>query len=106
MKSCTKCLIPETAEATTFDTKGVCSVCHQIEFKEEKVDWADRQRQLDALIADFKDRDGALYDCIVPFSGGKDSTYQLWYIVTQLKMKPLVVRFDHGFYRPQLEDNN
>ena len=43
---------------------------------------------------------------IVGYSGGKDSTYQLWYIVRQLKMKPLVERFDHGFYRPQLEDNN
>jgi N-acetyl sugar amidotransferase len=106
MKSCTKCLIPETAEATTFDAQGTCSVCHQIEYKEEKVDWADRGRQLDTLVAEFKDKPGALYDCIVPFSGGKDSTYQLWYIVTQLKMKPLVVRFDHGFYRPQLEDNN
>ena len=33
------------------------------------------------------------------FSGGKDSTFTLWYIVTQKKLKPLVVRFDHGFYR-------
>jgi len=104
MKSCTKCLTRETAEATTFDTTGTCSVCRQIEYKEEKVDWAERAKQLDALVAQFKDK--GLYDCIVPFSGGKDSTYQLWYIVRQLKMKPLVVRFDHGFYRPQLEENN
>lgn len=104
MKSCAQCLLPETAEATTFDDTGTCSVCRQIEFKEEKIDWADRASQLDDLVAQYKDK--GLYDCIVPFSGGKDSTYQLWYIVTQLKMKPLVVRFDHGFYRPTLEENN
>lgn len=104
MKSCTKCVLPETAEATTFDDEGVCSVCRQIEYRDEKVDWDERRRMLDELVAEH--RDTGLYDCIVPFSGGKDSTYQLWYIVTQLKMKPLVVRFDHWFYRPLVEENN
>ena len=104
MRSCSKCLLPETAEATTFDNLGECSVCQQIEYKEEKVDWALRKTQLDELISQYKDK--GLYDCIVPFSGGKDSTYQLWYIVRKMKLKPLVVRFDHGFYRPNLENNN
>jgi len=104
MKSCSKCLVSETAEATTFDHAGVCSVCHQIEYKNEKVDWPSRRIELDELIAPYKDK--GLYDCIVPFSGGKDSTFQAWYIVRQLKLKPLIVRFDHGFYRPQLEENN
>lgn len=104
MKSCSKCVLPETAEATTFDDEGVCSVCRQIEYRDEKVDWDDRRRMLDELVAQH--RGTGLYDCIVPFSGGKDSTYQLWYIVTQLKMKPLVVRFDHWFYRPLVEENN
>src|SRR5579871_4952521 len=105
MKTCTQCLIPETAEATTFDAAtGTCSVCKQIEYKHTHIDWDDRKRQLDELIAQYRGK--GLYDCIVPFSGGKDSTYQAWYIVTQLKLKPLIVRFDHGFYRPTLELNN
>src|SRR3982751_298426 len=104
MKSCTKCLVMETAEATTFDAGGSCSVCKQIEYKETKVDWTSRGQELQTLIAPFMGK--GLYDCIVPFSGGKDSTYQAWYIVTQLKMKPLIVRFDHGFFRPTLEENN
>ncbi|MEQ9448346.1 MAG: N-acetyl sugar amidotransferase, partial [Rhodospirillaceae bacterium] len=92
------------AEATTFDDTGTCSVCRQIEYKEEKVDWAERRRQLDQLIKPF--RGNGLYDCIVPFSGGKDSTFQAWYIVKELGLKPLLVRFDHGFFRPQVEENN
>jgi hypothetical protein len=59
MKSCTKCLLPETAEATTFNDVGVCSVCRQIEYKEEKIDWASRRGELDALVAPFP-RPGAL----------------------------------------------
>jgi N-acetyl sugar amidotransferase len=104
MKICTKCIIPETVDTVQFDSSGVCGVCRQIEFKDAKIDWADRQRQLDELVAQYRGK--GLYDCVVPFSGGKDSTYQLWYVVTQLKMKPLVVRFNHWGYRPLIEENN
>ena len=75
MKSCSSCLLPETAEATTFDSEGTCSVCKQIEYKEERVDWSNRRDLLDELISKYKDK--GYYDCIVPFSGAKDSTFQL-----------------------------
>ncbi len=104
IKRCTRCLTKETVDTITFDEFGVCSVCRQVEFKKEKIDWADRQRQLDALIAEYKDK--GLYDCVVPYSGGKDSVFQLWYIVTQLKLRPLVVRYNHWGYRPLVEENN
>lgn len=45
------------------------------------------------------------YDCIVPFSGGKDSTFTLYFAVKELRLKPLVVSFDHGFYRPNMIEN-
>jgi N-acetyl sugar amidotransferase len=104
MRKCTKCLTPETVDTITYDAEGVCSVCRQVEFKQDKIDWADRQKQLDSLIAEYQGK--GLYDCIVPFSGGKDSVFQLWYVVTQLKLKPLVVRYNHWGYRPLVEDNN
>lgn len=104
MKQCTKCLTPETHDTIQFDEQGVCSVCRQVEYKHEKIDWADRRRQLDALVEQYRGK--GLYDCIVPFSGGKDSTFQLWYIVTQLKLKPLVVQFDHWGFRPLVHTNN
>ena len=104
MQSCSNCLLPETAEATTFDTAGVCSVCRQIEVRDTEIDWDDRFRQLQELVAQHRDK--GLYDCIVPYSGGKDSVFQLWYVVRKLGLKPLVVRFDHWFYRPLIEENN
>ncbi len=45
------------------------------------------------------------YDCLIPFSGGKDSTWNVYYLMKEYKIKPLVVRFDHGFLRPNLHDN-
>ncbi len=104
MKTCTRCLTKETVDTITFDAEGVCSVCRQVEFKKEKVDWNDRWKQLQVLIDEYKGK--GLYDCIVPYSGGKDSVFQLWYVVTQLKLKPLVVRYNHWGYRPLVEENN
>ncbi len=104
MKHCMKCVMPETAESLGFDDHGVCSVCRQIEYKHEAIDWAERRRRLEPLIAQYRGK--SEYDCIVPFSGGKDSTFTLWHIVRELKLRPLVVRFDHGFLRPRLVENS
>jgi hypothetical protein len=83
MKSCTRCLTVETVDTITFDEEGVCSVCRQGEFKADKIDWDDRQKQLDALIDEYAHK--GQYDCIVPYSGGKDSVFQLWYIAPRSK---------------------
>ena len=103
MKRCTKCNLPETHETITFDAAGVCNICSQHAVKGGKIDWGQRKHDLDALIEEHRGR--ADYDCIIPFSGGKDSTWTLYYLVKEYGIKPLVVRFDHGFLRPNLEEN-
>lgn len=103
MKTCTKCVMPETSETLSFDDQGICSVCRQVEHKQTAIDWTARKRDLGDIVA--ATRGTGDYDCIVPFSGGKDSTYTLWYVVRELKLKPLVVRFDHGFMRPTVIEN-
>lgn len=104
MKQCSRCVTPETHDTIMFDKNNVCSVCRQIDYRDEKIDWSARRKALDELAAGYKNK--APYDCIIPFSGGKDSTFQLWFIVKQLKLKPLVVRFNHWGYRPLVEENN
>ena len=103
MKTCSKCVMPETAESLKFDDEGCCSVCKQLDQQKDKVDWKKRANEFDKIIDKYKGK--GKYDCIVPFSGGKDSTFILWFLVTQKKLKPLVVRFDHGFYRENLQEN-
>jgi N-acetyl sugar amidotransferase len=104
MKTCARCVMPETAETLAFSAAGVCTVCRQVEHKQTAIDWLERGEQLDQLIQATRGQHD--YDCIVPFSGGKDSTFTLWHLVTQLHLKPLVVRFDHGFMRPTVIENN
>lgn len=103
MKRCSKCRLPETYETIEFDPDGICTMCRGAEVKEASIDWAERKRLLDRLIE--KHRGKAAYDCIVPFSGGKDSTFQLLYLMREYQVKPLVVRFNHGFLRPTVLRN-
>jgi len=103
MKKCVKCLLPETHETITFDAQGVCSVCSNFGIKQE-VDWESRNKELKRIVADVKSR-SAKYDCIIPFSGGKDSTWSLYYATKILGLRALVVCFDHGFYRQRLLEN-
>lgn len=98
LKNCSRCCLPETQDSIRYDENGVCTVCKQIRVKKEKVDWQKRFEMLQELCDRFRGKSN--YDCVVPFSGGKDSTYTLWHLVEKMKMKPLVVSFDHGFYRP------
>lgn len=103
MKKCTKCVLPETHETIQFDELGVCNICRNIEFKNQKINWQLKKQELDEIINEVKGKHD--YDCIVPFSGGKDSTWTLYYLVKEYGLKPLVVRFDHGFLRGQLQRN-
>lgn len=104
LKRCSKCVMPETQETITFDKDGVCNVCRQIEEKKEKVDWKAKEQEFLRLIGDYKGK--SAYDCIIPFSGGKDSTFTAYILVTKYKLKPLLVTFDHGFLRPRTLQNN
>jgi len=102
MKLCTACVMPETTETQLFDNKGTCSVCVQ-QVTKKKINWKDREIDLDKIIEKYKN--SSSYDCIVPFSGGKDSTFALWYLVKIKKLKVLAVRFDHNFLRRELNLN-
>jgi len=106
LQRCTKCTLPITWETLNFDQDGVCNICRNWEAKTESVDWKEREKILLKILADVKDRNkDSEYDCIVPFSGGKDSTYTLYAVVRKYGLKPLVVSFDHGFYRPKTIEN-
>jgi len=96
--------MPESAESLGFDTSGTCSVCRQVEFKQTAIDWNTKLEEFHKIIDGIRGKHD--YDCIVPFSGGKDSTFTLWYLVKKMKLKPSVVRFDHGFMRETLIENN
>ena len=86
---CTRCLYPDTKPNLFFDEEGVCSACRSFESR-AIVDWDARRAELEALTARYRSSDGGNYDCIVPVSGGKDSTYQVIRLL-ELDLNPLCV---------------
>jgi N-acetyl sugar amidotransferase len=102
LQRCTRCLLPETHETIVFDDDGVCNVCLNQDVK-RSVDWESKRADFEKIVEEYRGKYD--YDCIVPFSGGKDSTFTLWALVKEFNLKPLVVSFDHGFMRPQVIEN-
>ena len=89
MKYCKRCLYSDKKPDLKFNEHGVCSACLCYENR-ENVDWDKRKEEFIELLEKHKSKDGTNYDCIVPCSGGKDSTYQVWKIL-ELGYNPLVV---------------
>jgi len=91
IRYCTRCCLPETMEGITFDEIGICVPCRSSEEKMH-IDWEKRRADLDRIIDGF--RSPNYYDCMLPMSGGKDSTYQAHVLKHVLDVTPLAVT--HG----------
>lgn len=89
IRYCRRCVMPETKPDILFDAEGVCSACRHFENRAE-VDWDQRRRELVEVLDRYRSRDGSNHDCIIPCSGGKDSTYQVIRML-DLGMNPLCV---------------
>lgn len=100
---CTRCVMPETQESIVFDEQGVCSACRNIDIKHEKIDWGKKKNDFLDLLQMYRGK--YAYDCMVPFSGGKDSVYTVYSLVRDYGLKPLVVSYDHHMIRPQTVKN-
>lgn len=81
--------MPETKPDLHFDENGVCSACRNFKHRQD-IDWEQRRAELQEILARYRRPDGSHWDCIVPVSGGKDSTYQVVRLL-QLDVNPLCV---------------
>lgn len=97
---CQNCVYPSSsAVALAFDDKGFCSGC-RTSSQTLKIDWKDRAKKFEKLISEYKNKDGAGYDCIIPVSGGKDSYFQTHIIKTIFGLNPLLVTYHGNNYTP------
>jgi N-acetyl sugar amidotransferase len=89
LKYCVRCVMPHTKPDLLIDDDGVCSACRAYERRKE-VDWHDRKEQFVGLLNRYRSKNGSGWDCIIPVSGGKDSTFQVLRVL-QLGLNPLCV---------------
>jgi N-acetyl sugar amidotransferase len=80
--------MPHTKPDLHLDKEGVCNACRAYENR-KLVNWDQRRQELLTILERYRSG-GSNWDCIVPVSGGKDSTYQVVRML-QLGMNPLCV---------------
>jgi len=119
VRYCARCLMPDTRPRVVFDANGVCNACLNVEHK-RAIDWDARREEFLALVEPFRSTTGK-WDCVVPWSGGKDSSSIAWRLKFDFGLNPLLVTFaplvvnevgqanresliragfDHVFFRP------
>ena len=91
LRRCSSCILPHTFPFIDFDGDGVCNYCRNYRIKNQPKPLSELQR----LLEPYRRRDGRP-DCIVPFSGGRDSTFALHFIKSELKLNPIAFTYDWG----------
>jgi len=91
LKRCSKCLLPETFPFIVYDQAGECNYCNKYVVRNAGA----KEAEFKELMKQFKSTDGKP-DCIIPFSGGRDSSYGMHYIVNELDLNPITYTYDWG----------
>ena len=87
---CKKCILPETMPFIKFDNSGICNYCRNYKLR-------NNPKPLSDLIEILKPyRNTLMNDCIIPFSGGRDSSFALHIVARELDMKPITYTYDWG----------
>lgn len=91
MKRCTRCVLPEGYPGIEFNEEGVCNYCLAHE------PWIYKgKEELDKFLEPLRNR-SPRYDCIIGISGGRDSSYALWYLVKICNLRVLAYNSDNQF---------
>jgi glucosamine--fructose-6-phosphate aminotransferase (isomerizing) len=90
LKRCTRCILPETMPFIHFNDQGVCNYCLNYKPRNNPKP----KEELLKLVEPYRKKSGL--ECIVPFSGGRDSCYSLHLIVNELGLRPVTYTYDWG----------
>lgn len=93
MKRCELCVLPETYPGIQFNEEGICNFC--LNYKNQDILGENELQKI------LYSRKGEIYDCIVPVSGGRDSTFALYVAKRKLGLNVLAVHYDNGFVERQ-----
>jgi hypothetical protein len=87
---CSKCILPATMPFIRFDSAGVCNYCLNY-----KIRTAPKSlEELEGLVKKYRRINSP--DVIIPFSGGRDSSFGLHLVVRELGMNPITFTYDWG----------
>ena len=101
---CAQCGLPSNYPTADFDEYNVCGYCRNYDTYEKKVEkYFESEQRFAELFAETQPHDGE-YDCIMLFSGGKDSSYALGKLVA-MGLKVLTFTLDNGYISDNAKEN-
>jgi tRNA(Ile)-lysidine synthase TilS/MesJ len=96
MQVCKKCVLNERFPGISFDEEGVCNFCRTAKSADQRLSIREKyEARFQQLIQEHKGKGS--YDCLVAYSGGKDSTYTLHLLRERYDLKCLAYSFDNWF---------
>ena len=96
---CKECVVSNQRPRILFDEEGVCNACRFAEYKKNKINWKERQGELEQLLDRHRGINGpGNFDVIVPSSGGKDSNYVAHMLKSKYDMTPLTATWSPHLY--------
>jgi len=99
MKTCSRCVVNETVPSISLDKNLVCQFCKIHD--EMELEYPSSLKETDKIyqIAEQIKKDGKnkSHECIVGVSGGRDSSYLLYFLKKKMGLNPLAVHYDNGF---------
>lgn len=95
MKRCIRCILPAAYPGARFNDQGVCNFCYS--YKPKQYLGEKKLFEEIAKILSAKKNRNSSYDCVVGVSGGRDSSYLLWYAVKRLGLKIIAYSADNCF---------
>ncbi|MBN1509155.1 MAG: hypothetical protein JW955_20080 [Sedimentisphaerales bacterium] len=98
---CSLCILPTHLPGMDVDEQGRCRYCREAKRSNGSHAAARSGQAHDGFRAIAERLKGkGKYDCLVPFSGGKESSYILWMLVSQYGLRPLAFNMSNGFQHP------
>ena len=85
--------MPDSRPRIIFNSDQICNACENAKYK-DTVDWSSRKSEFNKIVEKIKnDKKNEEYDCVVPWSGGKDSTSIALKLKFDYGLNPLLVTF-------------
>ncbi len=96
MKRCQRCILDQDFPNITFDSEGICNYCHEWDKNWKDFNYVKAEEELRSIFRWAKKKK-RFFDCLIPFSGGRDSSYVAWICKNRYGLKPLLVTFNNLF---------